>query len=469
MKIIKWFGTLALASVISVSTFISTSEASVYTDFDRIAGSSRFETAIKVSQEGWPSNSTDHVLLAIGDNYPDALSGAPLSKKLNAPILLTKKDSVPSEVLNEIKRVGAENVTVLGGAGTISDAVLSQLKSAGINTTRLAGKNRHATSAMIAEKVGGTTAVIASGETFADSLAIASYAAEKGMPILLTTPGKMLPEVEAIAKNYDKVIVVGGNLAVNDSVIAKLKANGTTTVERVSGKSRYETAAAVVSKFYPSTVGSSLVASGQEFADALTGSALGAKKQKPVLLVKQSSLPSATKAIISEKNVSELTVIGGKIAVSPDALNPDPPPAPAPAPAPEPKPEPVIDVRSLIVEESYKYSGTRYVYGGTTPNGFDCSGFIQYVFKQEGISLPRTTGQMAGAGKAVSYANAKPGDVIILDLNNYRPTTASHAGIYLGNGKIIHAGLSGGVSVMSLNASWANWDKKIVSVRSFVN
>lgn len=469
MKLVKWFGTLAMASVISVSAFISTSEASVFTSFDRISGDNRYETAIQVSRSGWGYRSTNHAILAIGDNYPDALAGAPLSKKLNAPILLTKKDAVPTAILNEIKRVGAKNVTILGGPGTISDSVLRQLEAEGITPTRIAGKNRHDTSALIAKEIGGTTAVMASGSNFADSLAIASYAAEKGMPILLTTPSKMFPEVEAIAKNYDKVIVVGGDLAVNDAVLAKLKANGT-TVERIAGKSRYATAAAIVSKFYPATVSSSLVASGQNFADALTGSALGAKKQNPVLLVKQSSLPSATKAVINEKNVSELTVIGGEIAVSPDALNPNPPPPPPPpAPAPAPKPAPVVDVRGLIVEEAFKYRYTPYVYGGTTPNGFDCSGFIQYVFKKEGITLPRTTRQMATAGKAVSYANAKPGDVIILDLNNYRPTTPSHAGIYLGNGKIIHAGLNKGVDTMYLNASWANWDDKIVSVRSFVN
>src|SRR5690606_27421362 len=98
MKIVKWFGTLAMASVLSVSAFISTSEASVYEKFDRIHGDDRYETSIEVSKAGWGKGSTSHVIIAIGTNYPDALAGAPLAKKLNAPILLTKKDSVPSNV-----------------------------------------------------------------------------------------------------------------------------------------------------------------------------------------------------------------------------------------------------------------------------------------------------------------------------------------------------------------------------------
>src|SRR5690606_12394176 len=165
------------------------------------------------------------------------------------------------------KRIGAKNAIILGGAGAISDAVIGQLQNQGISTERVAGDTRYETSALIAEKVGGLTAVVASGATFADSLAIASYAAEKGMPILLTSPEKMSPEVEAAAKGYNDVIIVGGKSAVSSNVYYKVGANS--DVNRISGNDRYATAAKVVSELYPASVTTSLVASGQNFADAL--------------------------------------------------------------------------------------------------------------------------------------------------------------------------------------------------------
>lgn len=455
MKISKFVGSIALATTLSLAAFATEPEASsVYSDYDRISGSDRYSTSVQVSKKGWAYNSTNTVVLAVGNNYPDALSGVPLAKKYNAPILLVKKDGVPSAVLSEIKRVGAEKAFVLGGTGAISNAVITQLKNAGITAERVAGKDRHETSALIAKKVGGTSAVVASGSSFPDSLAIASYAAERGMPILLTTPSKMMPSVETEVKKYANVTVVGGEGAVSKAVYTKI--DQTATVKRVAGKDRYETAAKIVTDLYPATVSSALVASGQEFADALTGSAYGAKTKKPVLLVKKTALPAATKSAISAKNVSSLTVVGGQAAVSNEALSPT---QTAIAPS-------STALRNAIVEESKKYIGIKYLYGGETTAGFDCSGYIQYVYKQEGQTVPRTTSQMANFGTAVSYANAKPGDVIILDLKNSKPTTPTHAGIYLGNGQFIHASYSRGIVIQAV--SLLDWDQKIVSVRSFI-
>ncbi len=77
-----------------------------------------------------------------------------------------------------------------------------------------------------------------------------------------------------------------------------------------------------------------------------------------------------------------------------------------------------------------KYLGTPYVYGGTSPGGFDCSGFTQYVFRQAGVNIPRTSGSQAGAGQRVSLSSIKSGDIL------YGP---GHVGIYLGNGQFIHS------------------------------
>lgn len=95
-------------------------------------------------------------------------------------------------------------------------------------------------------------------------------------------------------------------------------------------------------------------------------------------------------------------------------------------------PAPPIDgsLASAVVNEAYKYIGTPYVSGGAAPGGFDCSGFVQYVFAQIGVSLPRTSGAQAGAGYKVSASEARAGDLI------YSP---GHIGIYLGDGQHIAA------------------------------
>lgn len=89
-----------------------------------------------------------------------------------------------------------------------------------------------------------------------------------------------------------------------------------------------------------------------------------------------------------------------------------------------------------IVTTAQKYMGTPYVWGGETPQGFDCSGFTQYVMKESGITLPRTAAEQYATGTPVEKANLREGDLIFF--TTYKPG-ASHVGFYMGNGKFIHA------------------------------
>jgi peptidoglycan endopeptidase LytE len=106
-----------------------------------------------------------------------------------------------------------------------------------------------------------------------------------------------------------------------------------------------------------------------------------------------------------------------------------------------------------IVSIAYKYNGYRYRYGGSSPSGFDCSGFVYYVYRQAGISIGRDTNSQYNSGTHVSFNNLQPGDIVLFS-NTYR-RGLSHAAIYIGGGKVIHAvNESVGVTVSDLNSSY---------------
>ena len=99
-----------------------------------------------------------------------------------------------------------------------------------------------------------------------------------------------------------------------------------------------------------------------------------------------------------------------------------------------------------VMRAAYSVIGTPYVFGGTTPYGFDCSGFTQYAFARAGVYIPRLADSQFYSGRQISMSQLRPGDLIFF--TTYE-AGASHVGIYVGNGNFIHAGTSTGVTVSS--------------------
>ncbi|SDM41907.1 NlpC/P60 family protein [Psychrobacillus sp. OK028] len=118
-----------------------------------------------------------------------------------------------------------------------------------------------------------------------------------------------------------------------------------------------------------------------------------------------------------------------------------------------------------IVSSAKSLVGIKYRYGGTTKAGFDCSGYIGYVYKSKGIKLPRTAAGMYNSGKTVKTANLAVGDLVFF---NTTGKGVSHAGIYIGSGKFIHASSSKGVRIDKLNDPYY-WGKKYVGAKRVAN
>jgi len=124
-------------------------------------------------------------------------------------------------------------------------------------------------------------------------------------------------------------------------------------------------------------------------------------------------------------------------------------------------------LRQEIIAYAKTLLGIKYVYGGSSKKGFDCSGFVGYVFEHFGISLERSSKDMGNNGKTVKKADLKPGDLVFFDTNGGL-NAINHVGIYIGNNKFIHAssGVGRKVTISSLSDSF--YLKKYMRARDYL-
>ncbi|MFY0761500.1 cell wall-binding repeat-containing protein [Metabacillus dongyingensis] len=434
--------TITMLSCLSllVILLISQPEQAEAGTTSRIYGQDRYKTSVEVSKKTFP-NGTSNVVIAVGNNYPDALAGGPLAYKLNAPILLTGKDAMPAAITNEITRLKAKNAYILGGESAVSAAVAGKLKAMGLTVQRISGTDRYETSVAIAKKLGSATkkAFIANGSNFPDSLSASAVAARQGSPILLVKKTGVPVSVKNYVNGFTKSYVIGGT-----GVIASGTASELPYPERISGANRYDTSAKVATKFASFSASRAILVSGKTYADALTGSIYAAKQNIPMLLTNQSTLPAEIGKLIDTKNVQTVTVIGGSSAISNSVLTS------------------IYFPVDKLIETAKSLQGVPYKYGGTTTSGFDCSGYTQYVFDKHGVDLPRTT--VDQWNEATVVAVPEKGDLVFFETYKAGP---SHVGIFIGNNEFIHASSSKGVTISTMDNVY--FEPRFLGVKSVIN
>lgn len=117
----------------------------------------------------------------------------------------------------------------------------------------------------------------------------------------------------------------------------------------------------------------------------------------------------------------------------------------------------------VVVQAARQQIGAPYHYGGDTPGGFDCSGLVHYAYQRAGIKVPRTTAGLLRRAHRVRLSQLRPGDVLFFRVD---PPKISHVGLYVGNGRFVHAPSSGErVSYASLNNQY--WQHHIVAAGRF--
>lgn len=147
------------------------------------------------------------------------------------------------------------------------------------------------------------------------------------------------------------------------------------------------------------------------------------------------------------------------LAVSADALNgegvaaPDTPTQTPSEPEESVAPElPAGELAQAIIDTGKSLIGTPYVWGGTTPSGFDCSGFVQYIFRVNGVNIPRISQSQYAMGTHVSKSELQPGDLVFFFNTNKNVIT--HVGVYIGNGQFVHASSYYGITIGELESSY---------------
>ncbi len=275
---------------------------------ERIMGLNRYKTAVEISQKGWENSGT--VVLARGDEFPDALAGAPLAYSLDAPILLSAPAQLSGETRQEIERLGASKAVMLGGEEALSQEVEDELLQMGMNLERIDGEDRYDTAGLIAQSIDPPEqemAVVASGVNFPDALAVAPYAAEHGHPILLTDKDRLPSPTEGALEGVDSTLVIGGENAVSAQVMEELP-----EPERISGEDRYSTALEIFRELEFAGE-STFFAPGTVFPDALSGAVLAARESSPVLLTGEEDFPLDVRELIAERRAGIFYLLGGRI------------------------------------------------------------------------------------------------------------------------------------------------------------
>jgi putative cell wall-binding protein/spore germination protein YaaH len=288
---------------------------------ERLAGGDRYATAAAISAADFaPGAPVAYV--ASGSRFADAIPAGAAAGKNHGPVILTAQGALPAATAAELGRLKPGRIVIVGGPSSVSEAVRKALE--GYTTggvTRVAGADRFATAAALSAATfapGVGTAFVVDGLAFPDGLAAGAAAARLGAPVLLTQPGGLAPATASELRRLrpGRIIIVGGPSSVSEAVRSALGSFTKGAVTRLAGADRYATAAAVATAFYTNEAAVYL-ATGRDFPDALSASALGG----PLLLVPGTSIPTAVGVAAARLTPLRVVVLGGPSTVSPAAAS----------------------------------------------------------------------------------------------------------------------------------------------------
>ncbi|MDO5717824.1 MAG: cell wall-binding repeat-containing protein [Tissierellia bacterium] len=278
----------------------------------RISGEDRYQTAIQISKNSYAKS--NYAIIASGENYADALVGGTLSVQIKAPLYLTKKDSLPEGLKEELERIHPEEIYLIGGVEAISSDLEDEL-SKDFTIKRVSGKDRQKTAEKVVElrylinkgsedafkKDEQLTNFLVNGYKFPDSISAA--------PLVGRMVGKEIFAALCLEENNDKypdAYIIGGEESVKGE-----------SDKRISGPNRFITSLEVAKEYEKNFDGFStvIIVNGEDYPDALSASALSAMENAPILLSKKDSIDESVLSYIKSK-AKKVMIVGGEMSVS---------------------------------------------------------------------------------------------------------------------------------------------------------
>ena len=320
----------------------------------RYGGADRYSTSLQIAEAvaAAAGGSVEQVVLVSGERWTDAVVAAPVAGALGAPVLMTPPMELRGDATAFLQRAGVTRALVVGpetGGGVhgpgrgVSAAVLSSLVGIGVSAERISGSDRYSTAVAAARQVTagvmpglGRTAIVASGEVFADALVAGPIAARGRHPVLLSPPDELPAEMARYLTEtrIEHVVIMGGTAALGESVEDAITGMGM-SVTRLAGTDRYDTAvkaAELVADRYSDIAGMPCftsaavgIARARVPFDAFSAAPLLGELCAPLVLADPARIPAGTAAYLdaarSAHEQVDLHVFGGDAAVSKAALD----------------------------------------------------------------------------------------------------------------------------------------------------
>lgn len=258
---------------------------------ERISGSDRYQTSALVSQRVFETS--DSVLIASGESFPDALVSGVYANEKDIPILLAPKSGHLKGLEGEIQRLGAEKAIIIGGEAAVGPLTGTTIKE----SERIFGLNRYETAQKLAEKMDSSLKGYAAGAHFPDALSAVPLLSKESMPLYLFSSGQVLE-----GEGY----VFGGEAQIKDFEIG--------SYIRISGRNRYDTSVEIAKKY--GDFDTVIIASGEDYPDALSAAPLSKKYSAPILLSPKKGLSAEVLNYLMNKDLKHIIIVGGENSLS---------------------------------------------------------------------------------------------------------------------------------------------------------
>jgi putative cell wall-binding protein len=285
----------------------------------RIGGADRYSTSAQLSSTSF-NPGVGAIFIARGDYFADALSASSAAVKLGGPVLLVPQGTVPADVSAEISRLAPQRIFIVGDQLAISDDVARQLgasaRLASDKVTRVGGEDRFATSrAVVASSfTSSSLAYVATGLGFADALTASAAAGHQGAPVILVNGASSSIDQATVdllrSMGVTRVVVPGSSSTVSEGVVTSLRAvAGVTSVERLDGRDRFDTAAKINSPAFTSS-DTVYLAEAFNFPDALSGATVAGAKGAPLFLAPQYCVHRSVAQAIIDLRATKVVILG---------------------------------------------------------------------------------------------------------------------------------------------------------------